>query len=306
MWITAGVLAIGLGAVSSAAIFIRLAMEVAKNPDDPTPLSLALAALRLAIAAVILLPAWRGFQFTNYSFATLKYAVLAGVCLAVHFVTWTTSLAYTSIAASTVLVTTSPIWVVLLSWLWLKEKPKILTLVGITVALAGGLLVGLSGIAGATPGSHPALGNGLALVGSWAVSLYLLWGRAAQQRGLPLRHYTVLVYTTAALVLLPLPFWFGLGYGGYPSIFYGYVGLMAVFPQLIGHTSFNWAVGRISPTLITVVILGEPIVASFLGYWIFGEVPGKSVLWGTLILLVGVVLVAWDSRPEPSQPGNLS
>jgi len=114
----------------------------------------------------------------------LRYAGAAGLCLALHFATWITSLSFTSIAASTTLVTTNPVWVALLSWLWLKEKPNALTILGIGVAFGGGVLIALGDTGAVTAGSNPPLGNFLALVGAWMASLYFLLGREAQQRGL--------------------------------------------------------------------------------------------------------------------------
>ncbi|MFM8300824.1 MAG: EamA family transporter, partial [Microcystis aeruginosa] len=64
--------------------------------------------------------------------------------------------------------------------------------------------------------------------------------------------------------------------------------MMAIFPQLIGHTSFNWALRWVAPTIVTMVILLEPIAASLLGVFIFGEIPPQEVIYGGLILLIGV------------------
>lgn len=303
-WQIGLVLIIGLISVSSAAVFIRLAMEAVETQG--VGLSLVLAAGRMAIASLVLLPAWNGFRPGHYSVLSLTYAILAGGCLALHFAVWITSLAYTSIVASTVLVTMNSVWVALLSWCWFKEKPNRLTLWGIAIALSGGIIVGLGNANRAdlelTSGSNPPLGNCLALIGSWAISFYLLFARQAQQQGLGIRYYTVLVYSTAALILLPLPFWFSSGYGGYPLVTYGCIVMMALFPQLVGHTSFNWAVRWISPTLITLVILGEPIAASLFGYIFFGEIPGIQVVLGSIVLLSGVVVAAIASQNNQTKP----
>jgi drug/metabolite transporter (DMT)-like permease len=228
----------------------------------------------------------------------LRYACAAGVCLSVHFATWITSLSFTSIAASTTLVTTNPVWVALLSWLWFKEKPTKLTMLGIGVAFMGGVWIA-SGDAGATnAGSNPLLGNVLALVGAWMASLYFLLGREAQQRGLGIGSYVAVAYSTGALILLPLPLIFGSNYVGYPIAVYLYVLLMAVASQLIGHTTINWAVRWISPTLVTLAILFEPVSSSFLGFLIFDEVPGLPVLAGAVVLLGGVALAVFGAREK--------
>jgi drug/metabolite transporter (DMT)-like permease len=249
--------------------------------------SLFLAASRLTVASIILIPAWRNFQAIKLSSQAYYYAIGAGFCLALHFAAWITSLSFTSIAASTTLVTTNPLWVTLLSWLWLKEKPNRLTIIGMIVALIGGGLIALGGDITKT-GNNSLFGNCLALIGAVLVSLYLLLGREAQKRGLGISSYIIIVYSAAAIILLPFPIILDINYFQYPWQVYLYILLMAIFSQLIGHTSINWALKRLSPTIVTLAILFEPIGASFLGFLIFQEVPSAFVMLGGLILLVGV------------------
>ncbi|MBD2461735.1 DMT family transporter [Oscillatoria sp. FACHB-1407] len=301
-WQVGLILTLGIVSVSTAAIFIRLALAAADARG--VGFSLVLAALRLTMAALLLVPAWRNFRSTSFQPNAMYYSLAAGGCLALHFGTWITSLSYTSIAASTTLVTTNPIWVALLSWVWFKEKPTVLTTTGIGVTLAGGVLVGLTGSETADAGSNPLLGNILALIGSWAVSLYFLLGREAQRRGLGIGSHAVLTYSTAALVLLPLPLLFNSAYTGYSGEVYLYIFLMALFPQAIGHTSFNWAVRWISPTLVTLVILAEPVGSGILGFIVFRENPGIRVLVGAVIILAGVAIAVLGSRKSAETEAN--
>lgn len=293
-WQVGLILTLGIVSVSTAAIFIRLALAAADSRG--VGFSLVLAASRLTLAALMLAPAWRSFRNLTFQRNALYYSLAAGVCLALHFATWITSLSYTSIAASTTLVTTNPIWVALLSWMWFREKPTLVTTTGIGITLGGGVLIGLASAGGAESGSNPMLGNGLALVGSWAVSLYFLLGREAQRRGLGIASHVVLTYSTAALVLLPLPLLVGSTYGGYAGQVYLFIFLMALFPQVIGHTSFNWAVRWVSPTLVTLIILAEPVGSGILGFIVFRENPGVIVLLGAVIILVGVAIAVLGSR----------
>ena len=280
------ILVTGVLAVSTAAIFIRLSFGAAQ--ENSLGFSLFLAASRLAIASLFLLPAWVGLRQTTVSTVAYYYAGAAGGCLALHFATWITSLSLTSIAASTTLVTTNPIWVALICWFWFQEKPTKLTVMGMIVALVGGVMIAL-GDGEMQGGSANSLGGDfLALAGAWMASLYLLLGREAQRHGLGVGSYAAIAYTTAALLLLPLPLLFGSSYLGYPNLVYGWVLLMAILPQLVGHTSFNWSVRWISPTVVTLTILGEPIVSSLLGWLIFAEIPSVSVLAGGIIVLLGI------------------
>jgi drug/metabolite transporter (DMT)-like permease len=289
LWQIILILFIGIVAVSTAAIFIRLGMS-ASGEIQSFGFSLFLAASRLIVASLILLPAWRNIQRLRVEPKAYYYAIAAGICLALHFAAWITSLAYTSIAASTTLVTTNPIWVALLSWLWWREKLSRQTLIGIVIALGGTILIALGDANFGGVDSNPILGDFLALCGSWLVSLYLLFGSQAQKQGLGIGHYIAIAYSTGALVLFPLPFLFHSNYWEYPREVYLYVLLLAIFSQLIGHTSFNWALRWLSPTSVTLSILFEPISSSFLGFFFFGELPSQLVLLGGLILLTGVAI----------------
>jgi drug/metabolite transporter (DMT)-like permease len=145
-WSIALILTIGVLAVSTASILIRLANL--KAGAGGLGFSLVLAASRLTLSALILLPAWSKIQWKALQPGARRYAAAAGLCLALHFALWITSLSYTSIAASTALVTTNPVWVALLSRFWFGEKLSKMSIAGITIALAGGMAIAL-GSAGA-------------------------------------------------------------------------------------------------------------------------------------------------------------
>jgi drug/metabolite transporter (DMT)-like permease len=282
----------GVVGVSTAAIFIRLCLQVSQQSG--LGFSLFIAASRLVLASLIIVPFVKKNQGSLLvSGKPLAWAIAAGITLSFHFATWITSLSFTSIAASTTIVTTNPIWVTLLSWLWFKEQPKAVTLLGIVIALSGGFCIAIGDAGSLSGGSNPLLGDALALLGAWTASLYLLLGKQAQASGLSIGHYSVIAYTTAAICLLPLPFCFGLNYWSYPPEIYLYLFGMAVFSQVLGHTSFNWAVRFISPTFVTLAILFEPVSASILGFFVFGEVPSFLVLIGAIILLIGSAIAIW-------------
>jgi len=288
-WKIAAVLLLGLLAISFGSILVRLALAV--SSDTSLAFSLVMSAGRMGFAALLLLPGWRKPLGEK---AGLPFAVAAGVALALHFAFWITSLSYTSVAASTALVTTNPVWITLFGWLFFRERPSGLTLLGVGVALLGGLLIGLGDAEGG--GTNPLLGDLLAVLGAVAASFYFLLGREAQRRGLSLLEYVRVAYTTAFLVLFPLPYLFGGGYGGYPGVVYVYILLMALLPQLVGHTSFNWATRHIPPVLVTLAILFEPVGASLLAFLLFGELPSPQVLLGALVLLLGVALAILGGR----------
>ncbi len=283
---------VGLIAVSLSAIFIRLA-------DAP---GVVVAAYRMLLASLILLP-WtvRALRKTPLTRRNLGYAVLAGLLLGLHFATWISSLSYTTVAASTSLGTTTPVWVALSSWLFLGLAPPFSALLGMLVAVLGGALIGFGGAVGETS-SAPFLGNSLALVGAAAAAAYLLLGRAAQNRGLSLQAYIGVAYGVAALVLLPLPFFLDYSYTGYSAESYGWILLLALIPQLVGHTSYNYAVKHMNPAVVATVILLEPIGASLLALILFTEVPPLPTLLGALVLLTGVAITTRNSRLTAEEP----
>ena len=286
------VMSIGLVAVSLSAIFIRLA-------DAP---GVVVAAYRMLLASLVLLP-WtiRALRKTPLTRKNAGYAVAAGLLLGLHFATWISSLSYTTVAASTSLGTTTPVWVALSSWVFLGLVPPFSAMLGMLVAVLGGALIGFGGAVGAAS-SAPVLGNVLALVGAVAAAAYLLLGRSAQRRGLSLQAYIGVAYGVAALSLSPLPFFLGYSYTGYSAESYLWILLLALIPQLIGHTSYNYAVKHMDPTVVATVILLEPIGASFLALLLFTEVPPLLTLLGALTLLAGVAITTRNSRLVPEEP----
>jgi drug/metabolite transporter (DMT)-like permease len=287
------ILFVGIVSVSLAAIFIRLSLE--EVGTKTLGFSLFLAASRLLIATSFLLPNWTNLVRLNASRQSYLYSILAGLALALHFASWITSLSLTSVAASTVLVTTNPLWVALFAWLWRGEKLTRLTFLGMLISLLGGIVIALGDKPSQPNFQANLLGNLLALLGAIMASLYFLWGREAQRQGLNTQNYITIAYSVAALFLLPTPLLFGSSYLGHSQNIYLYVLGMAIFSQLIGHTSLNWCLRWLSPTLVTVAILFEPIAASFLAWLLFAEIPSRAIFWGGFLLLLGVALAVRGS-----------
>jgi len=293
------VLALGVLAVSSAGVLTRFAQAL----EVP---ALPLAAWRLTLAALILTPfalaRCRG-ELGSIAPRDAGLALAAGAFLAVHFASWIASLAYTSVAASTVLVTTNPIWIAAASWVLFREQPGRGLLAGIALALAGSVAIFWAGTSGAT-GADPTLGNTLALVGSITVSAYLLIGRSLRRR-LSLLAYVWLVYGAAAGVLLAAVAATGAPMLGFAPAAYALLLALALGPQLAGHSAFNWALRYLSPAFIAIAILGEPIGAAILAYLVLGERIAPLELAGFVLLICGIYVAARAERrrtlpPDPS------
>lgn len=288
-------LVVAILAVSTASILIKLAQK-----DAP---SITIAALRLTVAAVLLAPV----ALTRYRSELrglrrdeVLWAAASGAFLALHFATWITSLEYTTVASSVVLVSTGPLWVALLSALVLHERIKGSALWGLALAVTGGIVIawgeactwsaGLrcSYLTGTGDG-HALWGDFLALAGAWAVSGYLVIGRHLRT-SLSLVPYIFIVYGFAAIGLLTASLAMGDLQLELPRATYGWIILLAIVPQLIGHSTYNWALAYLPAALVAVTTLGEPVGSAILAYVVLHEKPGGLVLAGALLIMAGIYL----------------
>jgi len=292
---------IAILAVSTASIFIRFAQM------DGAP-SLVIAALRLTFATMLLAPLAlirHRDEIKRLTQTEWLLAVSSGIFLAVHFATWITSLEFTSVASSVVFVSTGPLWVALLSPMLLKEHVSRTAIIGLGLALVGGTIIGLSDACMWDAGlACPALadvlqgpamwGNFLALVGAWTVTGYLIIGRKLRA-GMSLIPYIFLVYGIAAFVLIVIMVIAGDSPAGFAPQTYGWIFLLAAIPQLIGHSTYNWALKYLPAALVAVTTLGEPIGSAVLAYFILNETPTLAVLVGGAFILTGIYLASRKS-----------
>jgi drug/metabolite transporter (DMT)-like permease len=285
------VLLVGATVASSSSILVRYAQHEGID-------STAIAAWRMLIATLLLVPlaaVMRREELVRVRPRDFRMAALAGTFLAAHFLAWISSLEYTSVASSAALVTTNPVWVGLATVFLFREPLGRLTVAGIAISLAGCLLIvwvdaGAADVAGAQ-GRQPVLGNALALAGALGVSAYLLTGRSVASR-FSLLAYVTTVYGAAAMVLLAVALGTGVEMWRYTATgWWALVGL-AVGPQLIGHTSFNWSLRRLSPTFVALTILGEPVGSAILAGVLFGEIPGTLQAVAFTTLLAGISVAA--------------
>jgi drug/metabolite transporter (DMT)-like permease len=208
----------------------------------------------------------------------------AGALLAVHFVTWFTSLSLTTVAASTVLVTLQVIFVAAGGWLFLRERIPLAAGVGIAVALGGSIVVSGGDFSAST---RAFLGDLLALAGAATAGGYLLAGRALRRR-ISLLTYAGVVYAACAVLLTPAMLVAGTPFGGYEAADWGFFVALALGPQILGHTTFNFLLRDIDAAVVAVAIMGEPVGASLLALALFGEVPPLTAIAGGAVILAGI------------------
>jgi len=284
-------------AVSTASIFIRFAQANAP--------SLVIAALRLTFATLLLAPialTHHREELKNLTRREITLGIFSGLFLTLHFATWISSLEYTSVASSAVFVATGPLWVALLSPALLNERLTRAAMIGLTLALIGGTVVGLSDACVIHNGIQcPDLsqilqgramwGNFLALLGAWAVTGYLIIGRKLRAK-ISLIPYIFVVYGISAVGLIIVMFAAGQSPLGYPIRTYGWIVLLALIPQIIGHSTFNWALAYLPAAFVAVTTLGEPVGSAILAFFILRETPSGIMILGGVLILFGIYLAS--------------
>jgi drug/metabolite transporter (DMT)-like permease len=282
-WVPWVILCIGVLAASVSAILIRYAEDAS---------GIALSFWRSAAGSLLLLPfAVPGLKRMERRDFLLP--IIAGVCLAAHFATWITSVNLTSIASSVLLVCTTPIFVAIAARYIFSERLGALGWTGIGLALLGSAL-----IAGFDFGGSKVEGNVLALIGAITVSGYSLAGRVSRQR-LGILEYACVTYGASAVALLLIAVPMRVQLTGYSSQTWWAIAGLIVGPQILGHTFINFALRAIDATRVSVVVMGEPVIATILAYFLFQETPTWLAYPGGVAILVGIYLVS-TVQDEPA------
>jgi drug/metabolite transporter (DMT)-like permease len=279
------ILALGVVSVSFAATFIRLA--------EAPPL--VIAAYRLSIASAVLIPVSltrAGGLPKGISKKDALLILLSSVFLALHFALWITSLSYTSIASSVVIVTSHPIFVAIISYFLWGERLTRISILGIIFAFGGVVLINYGDF---ILSPRAILGDILALLAAIAIGAHLIIGRQLRNRISALPYLTT-IYTGAAILLLLAVLSSGYSLFNYSGTTYTMFLLLALIPQLVGHSSINIALRLIPATLVSVGILGEPVLAIALGYIILGEGITILEILGSLITLGGILTVLFSRK----------
>ena len=272
--------------VSTSAIFIRLA--------EVPPL--VAAVYRCTLATLVLgAIGWRECrrELPRLSMRERMLAVGTGLVLALHFVTWISSLSYTTVASSLVLVTTTPLWVALMSPFVAQGRVRGATWVGIAVSVLGCFVIGVADVQSSGEDfdlTGSALwGDLLALAGAWLCGIYMLAGRRLRE-SLSLLPYVTACYGSAAVFLFVLALASGAPLMGHAWETIGWLALVALVPQIIGHSSYNYALKYASAALVAVVSLGESVGATLMAWAFLDEVPSSLALAGGAVVIAGVLL----------------
>ncbi|MBT9556383.1 MAG: DMT family transporter [Myxococcales bacterium] len=281
-------LVVALLSIAAAAVFIREAA--------PTP-PLVIAGWRLVLA---------GIAYSAYAAVTrgrhgalstegaapkavMSLAALgAGACYAVHFGAWISSLWLTTLAASTTLVTASPLVLALHGAVTGRDRPSTSLWLALGIAAVGVICIATGGDASGTAPA-PVLGNALAFLGAGAMAVYLLLTRRLGGR-IDLTRFSAIATLAGGAMLLALSLALGQSLLPRTAASVGWIVVSALIPQLLGHTLITWSMQHTTPTTVGLVTLGEPVVTTALGVWLYGEVPSAAVLTGCGLTLLAVVV----------------
>ncbi len=283
------ILAVGVATVSTAAVLIREA-------DAP---SIVIAAYRLVLASspLLLLAGVRRQNISPRSRSAVVLTLLSGIFLAAHFALWIAAVKQTSIVTSVVLVTTTPLFIGLAGGPLLGERPGRTIWFALAVAAVGTLIMVSEDF---NAGGDTLAGDGFALLGAIFASGYFMAGRRLLGSGAGWLPYITVTYSTSALLLLGAVFVAGEALGGYTGRTFGFLLLLALVPQLIGHTAVNRSLGHLPAIVVSIAVLGEPVGATILAAVFLNEDPTLVQLAGGLTVLAGVVIaLRGDVRTGP-------
>ncbi|WP_162924494.1 DMT family transporter [Rubrobacter indicoceani] len=281
---------LGVLAVGSAAVLIRLA-------DAP---AVTVAFWRCALGVGLLLPValWRREAFPRGR--VLGVGLLSGVALGAHFGFWVSSLDHTSVAASVVLVSSSPVFVAALAFVAFGERTSPLSVIGMLVSLVGTVVITLDD----SVGSAAVYGNVLAIIGALTFAVYVVIGRSARTSGgVGAISYSIVTYSSAAASLLLYGMLSGTRLWGFDGETWFWLFAIALGPQILGHTVFNWTLGFFEASVIAGVTLAEPVVSTLLAWLVLAERPGSATLIGGAVVLFGLYLLLAGRRNTSAETG---
>ncbi|MEH7331318.1 DMT family transporter [Neobacillus drentensis] len=279
------VLAIGVLSVSASAIFVKLS----------TAPSGVIAFYRLFFSVLFMLPIFLTKHVSELRLITKKdwlFSAIAGILLAFHFILWFESLNYTSVASSTVLVTLQPLFAFVGTYFFFKEKLSTKAILSGIIAVAGSIIISwgdfqISGTA--------LYGDVIALLACIPVTAYLLFGQNVRKR-VSLITYTFIVYFMSTITLFIYCLAAGEPLFPYSSSNWTYFILLALFPNLLGHTLFNWSIKWLSTSTISMAILFEPVGATILAFFLLSENVVWTQILGGVVVIGGILLFVIDER----------
>ena len=283
---------ISIVSVSFAAILIKL--------SSAEPLSIAF--YRVFFTVILILPFVVFFKKTRSEIRELPKKTLfimigIGFILAAHFAFWITSLNYTSVASSVILVTAHPILVGPVSHFFFKEKLSKINSIGIIASVVGVTILVLGNRQLGSQTIDTIGGNILAILGGVMAGFYILGGRKIRKT-VSVASYAFVVYSVSALVLIVLCITFNSELLNISVTDFQIFIAMAIIAGLLGHTLYNWSLKHVRASLASVALLGEPLGSTVWAMIIpaIGQIPSKYTIFGGAIILIGIYMTARKTK----------
>lgn len=277
----------GIVAVSFSSIFVKLS-------DAPVSVQ---GMYRLLFTVLFMLP-FAGKQWNQAKLIKRRdwgLLFLSGLFLALHFLLWMGSLKLTTVASSTIILALQPVFVLIGAFFLFKERTNQASLAGMAVAICGAVFIGWGDI-GISP--ENLLGDALSLFGTLAVAVHMLIGQHLLSR-IPSFFYSLMVFISAILVFACYNVAAGVSMVGYSAHDWTIFFLLAIVPTVFGHVLFNWLMKYVSATTISVNILGEPVGASILAYFMLNEHITLFQGAGGFLVCTGLYIFLKMSKSAP-------
>ena len=243
---------------------------------------------RMFIAALIL---WTYSFFFKQgkvkSSNNLKSIFVAGILLGIHFALFFQSIKMTKIANATFLGTLAPLFTLLLESFLFKRKFNKFVIMGLLLSFCGAVIILSDNF---DMSQKYTLGNFLAVLCSVCLAISFIIAEKVRQTENTIV-YTRTLYLTAAATLLIIAVITNSNLVNHALS--DYIGLLflGLVPTIIGHNIIYYSVKFVSPTIVSSFPLGEPVIATILAFFIFGQIIGINIILGGLITLFGLLLI---------------
>ncbi|WP_397386921.1 DMT family transporter [Paenibacillus sp. BIC5C1] len=262
---------------------ISISSILIKSSETPTSVA---GMYRLFITVILMLPfvPWKSLRNLKMSKKDWSVVLLAGLFLGLHFLFWMESLVHTSVASSMVILSLQPLFVMLGSYFIFKERAKMVTILCLVTALAGSVIIAWGDIG---VSREALVGDGLSLLGTIAVSAYMLAGQKVSHK-IDANVYSVIVFFLAGSVLLIYSLFNHISLTGYNTSDWMYFLLLAIIPTIFGQFLINLLLKSLGATTVSVGIIGEPVLAIILAFVFLGETISLFQFIGGMMTVLGM------------------
>ncbi|WP_256337927.1 DMT family transporter [Paenibacillus sp. 276b] len=258
--------------------------------SSETPTSVA-GMYRLFITVILMLPfvPWKSLRNLKMNKNDWSVVLLAGLFLGLHFLFWMESLVHTSVASSMVILSLQPLFVMVGSYFIFKERANMVTILCMVTALAGSVIIAWGDIG---VSREALIGDGLSLLGTIAVSAYMLAGQKVSHK-INANVYSVIVFFLAGSVLLIYSLFNHISLTGYNTSDWMYFLLLAIIPTIFGQLLVNLLLKSLGATTLSVGIIGEPVLAIILAFVFLGETISLFQFIGGMMTVLGMGGYFW-------------